>query len=251
MRLKTLVFLTFPFLILYGAFQRVQAQDVTRYLQPGGGLTPEAQRLLRQSPGFNALTPEEVERGRIELERQKKEGEQEALAEKKQEEEERKVIQDISNQEKELRYIANKYKGRAIRNINSVIQGFVENQLIKQNVMQDVGRGGPGLIKKGIAKLDLKLMERDLQTLDLNLVDIMDQYQEDVIHDMVNRFELASVSARDPAKKLRDIFSANKREAVEKIKDMVTAAWRAETELVQETTEIATTDTLERIIQTS
>jgi polysaccharide export outer membrane protein len=214
MRLKTLVFLDLLFLILYGALQRVQAQDFIRYLQPGGGLTPEAQRLLRQSPEFNALTPEEVERGRIELERQREEREHEALAEKKQEEEEQKAIQDISNQEKELRYIANKYKQKAIRDLALSIE-----------------------------KHD------DPERVELPLLDVFDQYQEDVIRDMVNRFELASVSARDPAKKLRDIFSANKREAVEKITDIATEAWRAETEIATDTLGKIFQDFIDRVIK--
>jgi len=206
MRLKTLVLLVFLFLIFSGGLQGVQAQDVTRYLQPGGGLTPEAQRLLRQSPGFDALTPAEVERGRIELERQRREREQEVLAEKKQDEEEQKAIQDISDQERELRYIANKYKDKAIRDLALSIEKHEGSERVE-----------------------------------LPLFDVFDQYQEDVIHDMANRFELASVAARDPAEKLRDIFSENKQAAVGRIRERIIAVQKAQTKIA--------TDTLERIVQ--
>jgi hypothetical protein len=44
---------------------------------PGGGLTPEAQKALSESREFKTLTPEEIERGKAELERREKESRRE------------------------------------------------------------------------------------------------------------------------------------------------------------------------------
>ncbi len=214
MRLRLLAVVACIFVISFGGLQEVQAQDVTRYLEPGGGLTPAAQGLLRQRPEFKTLTPEEVERGKLELERQKEGRELEALAEKQQARKEREKVREVSNQEKELRYIANKYRNRTTRNI------FL---LIRQ--------------------------DPDPENIELGLLDVLDRYQEDVIRDIINRFQLESVLYRDSAKKLRDIFASNKREAVGKIQEKVTTARQAEAGIAADTLENIFQNFIDRVIK--
>ena len=69
MRLKTLTFLLCLATALLLSGQLTSAQDLTKVLTPGGELTPEAQRALRQSQQFKTLTPEEIEQGKAELEK--------------------------------------------------------------------------------------------------------------------------------------------------------------------------------------
>jgi len=176
------------------------AQDITKILTPGGELTPEAQRALRESQEFRTLTPEEIERGKAELEKKEKEGrleQQERIEKEKKEEKEATKAETISQQEKELRYIANKYKDRTLRNVDLITINFVEGHLANKN------------------------LERNLQEFNLQLIDTFDQYQEDVIQDIVSRFQLKSAFYRDPVKTTREMFSENKKEAIAKIKEAV------------------------------
>ena len=125
MRLKTLTFLFCFATVFLLNVPLTDAQDLTKYLTTGGELTPEAQKAVRESREFKTLTPEEIERGKAELERREKEGrleEQERIEKEKRKEKEVKQAEELSNQEKELRYIANKYRDRTLRNINLLIR---------------------------------------------------------------------------------------------------------------------------------
>ncbi len=209
-----------------------QAQDLSSFLTPGGGLSPEAQKALRGSQEFKTLTPEQIERGKAELEKKEKESrleEQERVEKEKKEQKEAKKIEEISNQEKELRYIANKYKDRTIRTIDMLSNNFTEGQSSKQDIRQN------------------------LEKLDLQLIDVFDQYQEDVIGKIISRFQLRSAMYRDSTMRLREIFSENKNEPIAKIKEISVRA--AETKLEEITTRAkaeeteSSTDNLENIFR--
>jgi hypothetical protein len=125
---KSLLFICFATAFLLNT-QFTEAQDLTKYLTPGGEPTPEAQKAVRESREFKTLTPEEIERGKAELERREKESRleaQERIEEEKKEQKEAKKAEELSNQEKELRYIANKYRDRTLRNINLLIRRYVD-----------------------------------------------------------------------------------------------------------------------------
>jgi hypothetical protein len=197
--------------------QLTGAQDLTKILTPGGELTPEAKKTLRESREFRTLTPEEIERGKAELERREKESRREAqerIEEEKKEQKEAKKAEELSNQEKELRYIANKYRDRAIRDINLLIRRYVEDQLAKSKIEIDL----QNVTERDLQKLDLESFEKDLHTINYGLIDIFDRYQEDVINDVIYRFQLKSTFYRDAGRKLREIFAEGKKEAIAKIK---------------------------------
>ncbi|MEJ2365917.1 MAG: hypothetical protein P8017_14825 [Deltaproteobacteria bacterium] len=90
MRMKTLTFLLCLAMAFLLSGQMTNAQDIIKVLTPGGQLTPEAQQALRQSQQFKTLTPEEIQRGKAELEKRESESrieEQERIEKKKQQEE--------------------------------------------------------------------------------------------------------------------------------------------------------------------
>jgi len=183
------------FVFLFG-LQIAGAQDVIKFLT-GSEFSPEQQKALRQSRQFKTITPEEIEKGKAELERQEKAGqleEQKRIEKEEKEEKEAQKIAEISNQEKELRYIANKYRDRTIRSLDLLSRSFIESQTSRQDI------------------------QRNLEKLDLQLIDAFDQYQEDAIDDILSRFQLRSSLYRDSIKRLRQIFSENKKEPVAKIK---------------------------------
>ena len=186
MRSKTLTFLVCFATAFLLNVQFTDAQDLTKFLTPGGGVSPEAQKSLRESSEFKTLTPEQIERGKAELEKRERESrreEQERVEREKKEEKEAKKADELSQQEKELRYIANKYKDRTIRNIGLLSDSFIKDQSSKQDIRQN------------------------LEKLDLQLIDAFDQYQEDVIGDIVSRFQFRSAMYRDSTMRLREIFS--------------------------------------------
>ncbi len=232
MRSKTLTFLVcFAMALLFNS-QLTGAQDLSSVLTPSGGLTPEAQKSLRESREFKTLTPEQIERGKAELEKKEKESqleEQERVEKEKKEEKQAKKAEELSSQEKELRYIANKYKDRTIRNIDLLSNSFIEGQSSKQGIRQN------------------------LEKLDLQLIDAFDQYQEEVIDDIISRFQLRSALYRDSTMRLREIFSENKNEPVVKIKEI--AVREAESKIEEITTRAkageteSSTDNLENIFR--
>jgi hypothetical protein len=71
---------------------------------------------------------------------------------------------------------------------------------------------------RDLQRLDLESFEKDLHTINYGLIDIFDRYQEDVINDVINRFQLKSTFYRDAGRKLREIFAEGKKEAIAKIK---------------------------------
>ena len=121
-----------PLLIL----QIAPAQDVMKILT-GSEFPPEQQRTMLERHEFKTLTPEEIERGNAELEEREKESrleELERIEKEKKEEKEAKRREEISQQERELRYILNKYKDRIFRNIQVLIRSFIKDQFIKENI---------------------------------------------------------------------------------------------------------------------
>jgi len=232
MRSKTITFLVCFAITFLLNVQLTDAQDLTKYLTPGGGLTPEAQKARRESREFKTLTPEEIKRGKAELEKKGKESrleEQERGEKEKKEEKEAKKTDELSQQEKELLYIANKYKDRTIRNIDLLSTNFIEGQPSRQGIRQN------------------------LEKLDLQLIDVFDQYQEDVIGNIISRFQLRSAMYRDSTMRLREIFSENKNEPIAKIKEISVS--EAETKLEEITTRAkaeeteSSTDNLENIFR--
>jgi len=190
---------------------------VTKILTPGGELTPEAQRALRESQQFKTVTPEEIERGKAELEKIEKESrleEKQRVEKKKQEEKQAKKAEEISQQEKELRYIFNKYRDRTFRNIELLIRSFIKEQLVKSNINVEF----ENIQKHNLKRLDMVSFEGDLNHIYYGLIDILDRYQEDVINDVVYRFQLKSAFYRDACKRMRDIFNQAKMEAIAQIK---------------------------------
>ena len=217
MRSKALTFIVCFAMAFLLNVQLTDAQDLTKYLTPGGGLTPEVQKALRESREFKTLTPEEIERGKAELEKREQEGrleEQERVEKEKKEEKEAKKADELSQQEKELRYIANKYRDRTLRNINLLIRRYVEDQLAKSNIAIDL----QNVTKQDLQRLDLDSFEKDLHTIDYGLIDIFDRYEEDVINDVIYKFQLKSTFYRDAGRRLREIFAEAKKEAIAKIK---------------------------------
>jgi protein involved in polysaccharide export with SLBB domain len=199
--------------ILFLSGMTVKAQDVSKYLGPGGRLTPEAQKLLLEGREFKTLTSEEVEGGRAELERRERERGFKELEKEREREKEARRIGELSNQERELRYILNKYRDRAIRHIYSSIQELDFKLSDEQLAEPD--------LELIIKSLDLERIRKSLDELDLKLIDILDRYEEDVIRDITNRFQLKSALYRDSNKKLRDMFVEKKREIVAQIKEFV------------------------------
>jgi hypothetical protein len=196
------------------------SQDLNKILTPSGELTPEAQRTLRESREFKTLTPEEIERGKAELEQREMESrleEQERVEKQKKEEREAKKAEELSQQEKELIYIFNKYKDGTFRNMELLIRSFVEDQLVKNNINVEL----KSVKEQDLERLDLPSFERDLNQIDYGLIDILDKYQEDVINDVVNRFQLRSAFYRDAVKKMRDIFNRAKTETIAQIRTYV------------------------------
>jgi protein involved in polysaccharide export with SLBB domain len=199
MRLKTLTFLSCFATALLLCGQLASAQDITKVLTPGGVLTPEAQQALRESQQFKTLTPEEIEQGKVELEKRERESrleEKEKVEKEKRQEKQAKKAEEISQQEKELRYIANKYKDSTLRDVDLLTNNFVADYLANKN------------------------LDRDLEQFNLQLIDTFDQYQEDVIQEIINRFQLKSAFYRDSVKRIREIFSENKKEPIAKIKEV-------------------------------
>jgi hypothetical protein len=200
--------------------QLTRAQDITKILTPGGELTPEAQRALSESQQFKTLTPEEIERGKAELEKREKEGrleEKERIEKERKEEKEAKRIEELSNQEKELRYIFNKYKDRTFRDMELLISSFIKDQLVKNNINVEL----KSVKEQDLERLDLPSFERELNQIDYGLIDILDRYQEDVINDVIYRFQLKSAFYRDATKKMRDIFNLAKTESIAQIEAYV------------------------------
>ena len=88
MRSKTITLLVCFAMAFLLNVQLTNAQDLTKYLTPGGGVSPEAQKALRESREFKTLTPEQIERGKAELEKREQEGrleEQERVEKEKKE----------------------------------------------------------------------------------------------------------------------------------------------------------------------
>ncbi|MEJ2431222.1 MAG: SLBB domain-containing protein [Deltaproteobacteria bacterium] len=225
MRLKTLTFLLCLAMALLLNGQLTNAQDLTKVLTPGGELTPEAQQALRQSRQFKTLTPEEIQRGKAELEKRESESrieEQERIEKEKQQEEQAKKAEEISQQEKELRYIANKYKDRTLRDIDLLTNNFVADYLANKN------------------------LDRNFEQFNLRLLDAFDQYQEDVIRDIINRFQLKSAFYRDSVKRIREIFSENKKEPIAKIKEAAAKEAKVKMEETAATTAVKETEPVSR-----
>jgi hypothetical protein len=192
------------------------AQNLNTILTPRGELTPEAERALRQRQEFKTLTAEEIELGKAELERREQESrleKRERIEKQKEEEKEAEKAEELSNQEKELRYIFNKYKDRTLRNIDLLIRSFIEDQFVKNNIDATLET----ITELDFERLDPALFERDLNTMDYGLIDVFDKYQEEVINDVVHRFQLRSAFYRDAAKKMRDTFAEAKKEAMAQI----------------------------------
>jgi hypothetical protein len=106
MRSKILTFLVCFATAFLVNVQFADAQDLTKFLTPGGGVSPEAQKTLRESREFKTLTPEQIERGKAELEKREKESqlqERERIEKEKKKEKEAKKVEELSSQEKELR----------------------------------------------------------------------------------------------------------------------------------------------------
>lgn len=210
MRIRTAVLLISILAMLYPASGIVNAQDPLKYVTGLEGLSPEARKLLLEDRQFKRITPEEVEKGKAELERREQEAQLEALKKEEEikqiEEEEKKQreIEEISSQDTELRYIFNRYEGRAIRSVDLWVQEEMQ-------------------------------AESETAPLDLKLRDILDQYQEDIIQDINTRFQIKSALYRDPMKQLRKIFAENKRETVTTIIEKTFAAKKAQAELLAET----------------
>jgi hypothetical protein len=68
-----------------------------------------------------------------------------------------------------------------------------------------------------LQELDLDSFEKNLQTINYGLIDIFDRYEEDVINDVIYRFQLKSTFYRDAGRKLREIFAEGKKEAIARI----------------------------------
>jgi protein involved in polysaccharide export with SLBB domain len=194
--------------VLFTTSGTATAQEALKYLTGVEGLTPEARKALLESSQYKRITPEEIERGKAELERREREAQVRELRERELGEEEQreielekieeKKIEELSTQEEELRYILDRYKGRAIRSLDTW--------------MRDVS---------------------DLGSSALRLRDILDKYQENVINDITKRFKLESPLYRDPAKQFRNVFTENKREALAEIEENTLAARKAKAEVFE------------------
>ena len=75
--------------------------------------------------------------------------------------------------------------------------------------------------EEDIDRLDLISFERDLNSIDYGLIDIFDRYQEEVINDIIYRFQLKSTLYRDSSKRMREIFNQAKRETIAQVKAYV------------------------------
>ncbi|MGD9036874.1 MAG: SLBB domain-containing protein, partial [Syntrophobacterales bacterium] len=99
-------------------------------------------------------------------------------------------------------------------NIELLIRSFVKDQFVKNNIVADL----ENVKEEDLELLDVASFEQDLILINYGLIDIFDRYQEDVINDIINRFQLKSAFYRDAGKRMREIFGEGKMEAIAEIK---------------------------------
>ena len=101
--------------------------------------------------------------------------------------------------------------------------------MAKSNIAVDL----ENVTKRDLERHDLDTFEKDLNTINYGLIGIFDRYEEDVINDVIHKFQLQSAFYRDAVIRLMEIFAEGKK-IVFMMKDIVNTAAQDNSKTISE-----------------